>query len=61
MDSIGSSCFEMSSVCYRITIFFSMEDFMDVYWSSRNIVQGGLFHVIGHLDQFDRYLFVGQN
>ena len=44
---------------------------MDVYWSSQDIIQGdgvdwenifiGLFHVLGHLDHFERYLFFGQN
>ena len=54
---------------------YSMEDFMDVYWTSQDILQGervdrgpsweniciGLFHVSGHLDHFGRYLFVSQN
>ena len=52
-----------------------MEDFLNVNWSPRNILQGervdrghnweniciGLFHVSGHLDHFGRHLFFGQN
>ena len=51
-----------------------MEDFMDVFWSPRDILEGerldrghnleniciGVFHVSGHLDNFGRHLFFGK-
>jgi hypothetical protein len=58
MSSRGSSCFEMSFVYRKFYNVFSMEDFMDVYWTSQDILKGErvenirLFHVSGYLEHF---------